>query len=190
MKPVGRALAATLLAFALADCSGGGAAPSVATPTSVAGSLELRFPTTSPAASTSASKVHTQFLSPSTDSVSIAVSDVAAPIIANVANNSPDCATTADGRTCTIAIAAPPGNVTFTVTLYDGANATGKKLGTGTATQSIVPGTPYTVAIGVTGIAGSVQITAGQNAFIPGTPSSTTVTVAVKDADGNTIAGS
>jgi len=189
MTPVGRALAATLLAFALADCSGGGAAPGATTPSSVAGSLELRFPATAPAASTSASKIRPQFLSPSTESVSIAISGVAAPIIANVANNSPDCTTTGNGRTCTIAITAPPGNVTFTVTLYDGANGTGKKLGTGTATQAIVAGTPYTVAIGVTGIAGSVAITAGQIAFIPGTPSSTTVIVAVKDADGNAISG-
>jgi virginiamycin B lyase len=76
------------------------------------------------------------------------------------------------------------------VTLYDGPNATGKKLGTGTATQTIVSGTPYTVAIGVTGIAGSVAITAAQVAFVPGTASSTPVTVVVKDADGNTITGS
>jgi streptogramin lyase len=188
MTPVGRALAASLLASALADCSGGGAAPN-APPTSVAGSVELRFPPAAPAPSTTTSSKRRQFLSPSTASVSIAISGVTAPVIANVANNSPDCTTAGNGRTCTVAVSAPPGAVTFTVTLYDGANATGKKLGTGTATQAIVSGAPYTVAIGVTGIAGSVQIAAAQVAFIPGTPSSTTVTVAVKDADGNTISG-
>jgi streptogramin lyase len=190
MTRVGRALAASLLASTLADCSGGGSAPNAPSPTTVAGSVELHFPASSPAASTSASNVRRQFLSPSTASVSIAISGVTAPVIANVAANSPDCAAAANGRTCTIAISAPPGTaVTFTVTLYDGPNATGKKLGTGTATQAIATGAPFTVAIGVTGIAGSVLITAAQVAFIPGTASTTTVTVVVKDADGNTIAG-
>jgi hypothetical protein len=176
------------LAIALASCSGGGNAALPSGPTQVDGSLRLSIPNTTVTASTS-DRRRPQYVSPSAASVSIAVTGVAAPVVANVAANSPACAAVPGGRSCNVAVEAPTGSVTFTVTLYDGANATGNVLGRGTATQTISSGAPFAVALGVDGVAGALSVTAGQATFIAGTAATTPVAVALKDADGNTISG-
>jgi sugar lactone lactonase YvrE len=176
------------LAIVLASCSGGGNAPLAPGPTQVDGTLRLTIPTAT-AATSASDRRRPQYLSPSAESVSIAVTGVAAPVVANVAANSPACAAVPGGRSCNVNVEAPTGSVTFTVTLYDGANATGNVLGRGTATETIAAGTPFAVALGVEGVAGALAVTAGQATFTAGTAATTPVTVALKDADGNTITG-
>ncbi len=184
---VGVALGALLLA----SCSGGGASSSA--PQAQAferGTVAMTFPAAATSAtSSSASRKRPQFLSPSTASVSIAVTGVAASVIASVAANSPNCTAAGAGRTCTVTVSAPVGSSLFTVKLYDGANATGNLLGTGTGTATVASGSPFTVAIGVTGVAGSIAITATQATFVPGTAATTPLKVALDDADGNVITG-
>ncbi len=183
-----RSAAVATLAIGLASCSGGGNAPLSPGPTQVDGTVKLTIPN-APASASSSDRTRPQFLSPSAASVSITVTGVTAPVVANVAANSPTCTAVAGGRSCNVDVEAPTGSVTFTVTLYDGANATGNVLGRGTATQTIASGAPFTVALGVQGVAGSISVAAGQATFTAGTAATTPVTVALKDADGNTIAG-
>ncbi len=184
MRPVPIAM----LAIVLASCSGGGNAPLSPGPTQVNGTLKLTIPNAT-AAATSSDRRRPQYLSPSAASVSVTVTGVAAPVVANVAATSPACAAVPGGRSCNVAVEAPTGTVTFAVTLYDGANATGNVLGRGTATQTISSGAPFAVALGVEGVAGTLSVTAGQATFVAGTAATTPVTVAIKDADGNTITG-
>jgi len=149
------------------------------------GTLAMTF-----ARANQSARTRRDFLSPSTASISVAITGVATPVIADVASGSPNCTATAAGRTCTVAIsAAPVGTDTFNVTLYDGPNATGNKLGTGSATQAVVAGSPFSVAIVAAGIASSLGLSAARTSFTPGTAATTALTLTVKDADGNTIAG-
>jgi len=183
------AVGVVLGALLLASCSGGGASSGgVQAQAFERGTVAMTFPPVV-TSSSSASRKRPQFLSPSTASVSIAVTGVAAPVIASVAANSPNCTAVGAGRACTVTVSAPVGSSIFTVKLYDGANATGNLLGTGTGTATVTSGSPFTVAIGVTGVAGSIDITATQATFVPGTAATTPLTVTLHDADGNVITG-
>ncbi len=130
-----------------------------------------------------------RFLSPSTSSVSIAVSGVAQPVVADVSATSKICTTSGTTRTCTIPVNAPAGSVTFTATLYDGPNATGKVLGTGSVTQTIVAGSPFNVTLPVSGVPGAITVSTSVTAFAAGSAATTPVAVTVADPDGNVISG-
>jgi streptogramin lyase len=187
------ALAAfAMFSQALSGCSGGGANGMPADPLQ-SGTLSLTLgapaSSSSAAATSSAAKERRQFLSPSAQSVKVAVTGVPTAVVANVASGSPNCTGSGPTRTCTIDVSAPSGSVTFTVTLYDAPGATGNKLGTGTATQTIVKGSPFTVAIGVLGNVATVQLLAATTEFTAGTAATTPLTVNAYDADGNLISG-
>jgi hypothetical protein len=126
-----------------------------------------------------------QFVSASVASVGIVVNGGAATF-ANVSATSSLCVTTSSGRSCTIPLSAPAGSITFAFTLYDGANGSGNVLGTGTATQTVVIGTPYTISVAVNGTIASLAVSVPA---IDVGPTSEPVTVTAKDADGNTIIG-
>ncbi len=172
-------------AFALTACGGGGA--SAPAPQAVAaqeaGKLVLVIPSASPASALRSPK----YISPSALSIEIAVSGAAATI-ANIGQSAPDCTTTQSGLSCTIPLVAPAGHDTFTFTQYAGANATGAVLGTGTATLTVVAGTPFVLAATLNGTVGSISLALGT---LPaaGSPGSTTLTVTAEDAAGNVIVG-
>jgi hypothetical protein len=184
MRGLQRTLALSALC-GLGACSGGG---STATPQGSAarGNLVLIFPNaTAPAARAK----RPLFLSPSAMSVSISVSGIAQPVVADVTASSPQCGATESGRTCSIGVAAPVGTDTFTATLYAGANATGAVLGTGSAVQQISAGAPFSVTLGVAGDAASIALSVAQKTFTAGVKASTTITVVASDAGGNVITG-
>ena len=93
--------------------------------------------------------------------------------------------TAGGGRSCTIAIRAPHGTDTFTVTIYAGAGGTGAVLGVGTST-AIVGSAGFTVPVGVDGVPASLEVTAGATTFTTGTAGTTPISVTAIDADGTT----
>jgi virginiamycin B lyase len=180
-----RRLSAFAAVVVLAGCSGGGTSPRTMAP--VAGPVNGTLSLTLGAPPASHAR-RVKFLSPSAQSVSIAVTGIAAPVVADVSATSPACSGSPGARVCAIPLAAPVGTDTFTVTLYDGPNATGNQLGTGTAAQQVTTA-GFSVAIGVSGIAAAIQVMALQSIFTAGQPATTSITVPAQDSDGNTITG-
>ncbi len=171
--------------LALSGCGGGGgsSAPSPHVSAQQAGRVVLAIPAATPASVARTPK----YISPSAVSIAIAVAG-AATIVADISPSSPDCTTTQSGRSCTIPLVAPAGHDTFTFTQYAAANATGAVLGTGTATLTVVAGTPFVLGATLNGTVGSVALALGTIPPI-GTPGSTTLTVTAEDAAGNVIIG-
>jgi len=181
-----RRLLALACLLALAACSGGGTSPRTTTPAGApveTGTLSLTL-----GAPSASSARRPKFLSPSAQSVSITVTGIAAPVIADVSATSPVCSGSPGSRVCAIPLSAPVGTDTFTATLYDGPNATGNQLGTGSGVQQVTTA-GFSVAIGVSGIAAMIQVMALQSIFMTGQPATTSVTVTAQDSDGNTITG-
>ena len=179
--------ALVLIAALTAACGGGSA---VAPGRQQAGSLtsgtaQLAIPNRT--ASSSASR-SAQFISASAVSVGIAI-DGASPIFASVAASSSACTATSTGRTCAIPVSAPAGNATFAFTLYDAANGGGNALGSGSATQVVVSGTPFTLGVVVNGMVASVVLSVSPSSLTMGTVGTATISATAKDADGNTIIG-
>jgi hypothetical protein len=128
-----------------------------------------------------------QYISPSAVSLSITVNG-GAPTIADISGSSPNCTTTGASRVCTVPLQAPAGNDTFTFGQYDGPNATGHLLGSGTATASVVAGQPFQIQATLDGTAASIALSIG--ALPPaGVPGTAALTVTARDAAGNTIIG-
>ena len=96
------------------------------------------------------------------------------------------CTAAAGGRSCSVPLSALPGLATFTFSLYDAAGGAGKLLGSGTATFTVVAGTPFVVPVTLNGVVSSVTVTL-PTAFSAGAASSLPVVVMAKDPDGNTI---
>ncbi len=172
-------------AFALTACGGGGSStPAPRSPaTQENGKVVLAIPN----ASTASSSRSPKYISPSALSIAIAVNGGSATV-ADISQNSTDCTTTQNGRTCTIPLTAPAGHDTFTFTQYAGANATGAVLGSGTTALTVTAGTPFVLAATLNGTVGSIQLSLGT---IPpaGTPGTATLTVQADDAAGNVIIG-
>ncbi len=175
--------------IALAACSGGGgsgtpnAGPSSGPgPVSTArqqGQLKIVFP------AHRTSGVHRAFLSPSAATLVITITG-APTITADVSPTSQSCTPGVNGsRTCEIAIAAPAGSDTFTLTLSD---ASGVLLGQGSVTQSIT-GPNFIVNVTVGGVIASIHIVASVQPFNVNVPSSIALEYAALDADLNTIIG-
>jgi sugar lactone lactonase YvrE len=167
----------------LAGCGGGGSStPAVRTSALVAGKLVLTI--SQPPASAARKP---QYISQSAVSVSIAVNG-GAPQIADISGTSPNCMATELGRICTVPLQAPVGNDTFAIAQYDGANATGHLLGSGTAMTTVVAGQPFVVQAVLNGVAASFQLNLGP---IPpsGVPGATTLSVVALDPAGSTIIG-
>jgi len=129
------------------------------------------------------------FISPSVSSVSITVTGIAQAVVVSLAPGSPQCSTTGDTRTCTVALKAPIGVDTFTATIYAGPNATGPVLGIGTTVLDITSTSGFSITISVSGSTASVRLSAARTQFTVGVPATTTITVDALDADGNLIAG-
>jgi hypothetical protein len=171
-------------ALTLSACGGGGtSSPAPSSSALVAGRVVLTIAQTSGAAAAR----KPQYISPSAVSVSIVVNG-GAPTIADISATSPDCTTSGQSRVCTIPLQAPVGNDTFTFNQYDGANATGHLLGSGTATATVVAGQAFQIAATLNGTVASITLSIG--ALPPaGAPGTAALTVTAKDAAGDTIVG-
>jgi hypothetical protein len=201
-----RCLVAVLVVL-LAACSGGGttvpAASSGRSSNAVltATSLKIVIPH---AASTSSQARTPQYISSSTQSLTLNVTPASRttpvtgfPITANLTTTSPGCTTTSNATVCVTTLTLIPGTYDATVTTFDAANGTGIQL---SAAQDV----PFTVVLNqansislvLGGTPASIQIVAGTNVTLahpayftlPGNASGAIEAYGV-DADGNTIVG-
>ena len=174
-------VASGAIALVASGCSGGGGAPPAAPGVAL---LNGVVSLTIPAKSTAATRRSVEFISSLATSVTIAVTG-APTVVADVSATSPNCVGTAGGRSCKIAITAPAGSDTFTVTIYGGAGGTGLVLGVGTSNVT-VSASSFAVPVGIDGVPASLTITAGTTTFASGTAATTPITVTAIDADGTT----
>jgi hypothetical protein len=131
------------------------------------------------------SRHHGDYISASTKSASIAVGS-AAPVIVGLTPTSKGCSTTTP-LTCTVAFSVLPGSRTFTVTLFDGLNATGKQLSVGTATETIAAGKVNAISVVCNGVVASLALSLSQPSPTIGLAQTIPLAVTALDADGNTI---
>lgn len=172
-----------LTIFALAACGGGSGRSPVPSTGSAQQSSSAVFKLSIPARTTAHSP---HYVSPNTQSLTIAVNGAAPSVTQNVTSASGGCASSGGGITCSVPVTAPVGSDTFTVTLYSGTNAGGSKLATGSVT-AMIGSAPTSVDITLDGVVDSVTITLGNNMPTAGSAATIPVTVTAKDASGATI---
>ncbi len=175
--------AAALAALVLSACGGGGSVNRAGTglppigapaPTSPSQEMSVSFRIVVPSASTSAAQArHAAYVSPSTQSATIAV---------GAATSTVNCTSVCSGT-----VNAPIGNDTFTIKLFSGVNGGGSLLSTGSLTQAIVANQANQVNATVNGVVASLVLTGPT--VTPGAAGSATLAFAARDAQGNTIVG-
>jgi hypothetical protein len=186
---------ASLCAALIVACSGGGGAPSLGTPAgSGARPSTYAFTISVPPPSTaSASQRKAAYFSPSTQSLRIDVSYVntSSPpttVVAGLAAGASNCsATDTGGLTCTVNVTVQDGALSFTLTTFDGPNATGHSLSTATVAVPAPSGAVTPVNVTMSGVIAALRL-----AFLGGTPTlgqagTFTLIITGLDADGNVI---
>ena len=176
---------AGLLCFALAaaGCGGGGTA-AVRPPQSPSGAktasvtLTIVIPQ-----GTSSKQRRPAFLSPAVKSVSVTITGPAP----GGSTSGPFVGNCSSGGFCSQTVDAPIGQDTFSVSLYDGLNATGKLLSSGSATVTISAAQTNTVTITFNPVVGAATATLASSVLV-GTASSIPVALVAADPDGATIA--
>jgi len=190
---------------ALAACGHGastippGPNPSASAAPSANARGTANFRITIPAKTTTASHRTPAYVSPATQSMTVAISGSASSMqTVNLTPTSSGCSSTLATTQCTLTIALAPGTYTAVVTTYDGLNAAGNVLSSGQNVNfTVVAGTTNTVALTLSGIPHAI-IVAPQSAGITqvnptnlrmvGFATQKALIVAT-DADGNIIVG-
>lgn len=162
------------------------------------GTMDFTFTIPAPAAS------HPRYVSPSTKSTVIAVYNkthvtLLATVKANLLKGSHGCVAGATALKCTVAVAAPAGNDTFDVVLYDATGGTGKVLSAlKYVPYTVIAGKTATLALAYGGYAASIAAIPVTSAGLTGSlPGGFTIVGSApqkmqfvpKDADGNLILG-
>ena len=187
-----RILGATLFAGVLAACSGGNGG-SIAPPRPVAAptapthtKVNVSFNILVPGRSTTMSQRNTKYVGAATQSATIAVS-------ASGSNTQLTSQTVTCTVTCSATVSLDPGTYSFSVSLYNGANATGALLSFGTASKSIVAGVANTVNLSFTGSVASTRILisgpSGDGPLANGAAATAGIILEALDASGNLIVG-
>ncbi|MDQ2817897.1 MAG: hypothetical protein M3T49_06755, partial [Candidatus Eremiobacteraeota bacterium] len=181
----------TIAALALSACSGPSAVMPLRTGQTTAPNSIARFTITVPSAVHALSVGRApQYVSASTQSVSIAVDGAANPTIANLSASSPGCATPAGAAlNCKLSVVAPVGSDTFSVVTYDRANGSGKALSKAAISATITANHLNNIGLILNGIVASIQLALSNPAPRQGTALSIGLTVDAMDADGNVIIG-
>lgn len=174
----------------IAGCSGGlpstahlapASTPAPIAPASPGATAQVTFsivPTKVPASM----RRQPRYVSYATQSAAIAITGTGAATTTTTIN--------CTNGTCSGTVNAPVGTDTFSVKLYDQPNGAGSLLSSGSTTKTIVQNQANSVFITFDGIPASVQYITLSNGSPPiGSPSTSTVTAAVADADGYTIVG-
>jgi streptogramin lyase/predicted small lipoprotein YifL len=181
----------------LAACGGGGghavppaafapAASATQSAKSAAGSVTLRI--TIPGTTTAAQlRRAPAYVSPSTQSMAVAVNG-GSPTNINLTTGSPNCVS-ASTLTCSATIAAPVGNDTFVVTLYDATGGTGHALATKTLAQTVTANTVNTIPLVLNGVVNSIGVVLATQTVPAGVATSVPVIVNAYDAQNNIIVG-
>jgi streptogramin lyase len=174
--------AAALIGLLATGCSGGGSSSGAApvpgapsAPKSPSGTAQVTFTMHWPAGSTSAVRRAPAYVPATARSVSISVNGGTPQYL-----NSPSS---------TLVIVAPLGSDTFTFQTYDEQNGQGNVLSRASVTQTILNDVANTVSATLNGVVAALTISLSNPSPNAGVPATVTVSVAAKDADGNTIVG-
>jgi hypothetical protein len=130
---------------------------------------------------------HRAFLSSGAQSVSVTVNGGTATIV-----NLTNCSASADNlsKVCPIVgVTAPAGTDTVVVSAYDGNNAGGSLLGSGSVTSSVTAGQTTPVSISLDGQPSSVDLQLSNSVPPTGTSAALSLSVAAHDAQGYYIVG-
>jgi hypothetical protein len=189
-----------LLAFGTTGCGGGSAIPPAHASAAASSDGTLKLAITIPAKTAASAMRRPAYISPSTQSITIAITGTAAQTVtANLTPTSTGCSSTLASTVCTLTLVLSPGTYNAAVSTFDGANATGNELSAGQDIGfAIVAGTTNTIKIVLNGIPASLTLLPATAAIVAtGGPTSFTLNGIVPgklqaealDADGNIIAG-
>jgi virginiamycin B lyase len=136
-------------------------------------------------------RMHPEYISPSTQSMSLNASGQPNQIF-NLTPSSAGCSTSESTGylTCTETAFFPSGQQTIQIYLYDQQNGTGNQLSAATTSVNIAEGGTTTIPITLDGIPSTAKVllNGSATASVPvGTPTSIPVTVDAYDADNNLI---
>ncbi|MEA2785004.1 MAG: virginiamycin lyase [Candidatus Eremiobacteraeota bacterium] len=180
-------------AVALSGCGGGGA--SVAPPAPRGGDRALTtisFVIRVPAGTSTASRGRRPaYVSPSTQSLTIANSTGTILVTANLTPQSAGCTapTASTPLTCTASASVPSGTNTLTIATYDAPGATGKKLAVAALQVTGAANGPTTINLTLSGIVASLTLALDPPALPSGTAARSAVLLNALDPDGNVIVG-
>jgi hypothetical protein len=189
-----------LLAFLTTGCGGGSAVPSTHAPAGASSDGTLKIAITIPAKSAASALRRPAYISPSTQSITVAITGTATQTVtANLTPTSSGCSSTLASTVCVLTLALGPGTYNAAVSTFDGANATGNELSAGQNIGfTIVAGAANTINIVLNGIPANLTLVPASGAMVAtGGPTSFTLNGIVPgtlqaealDADGNIIAG-
>jgi len=183
-------LVALSLALVLSACGGGGGgggssvAPAGGGGVAPAGSASLAEASvtiTIPAVTASSAARRPQYVSAATNSMTIS-SDSGTSVV-SLAPTSPNCSTVNGGRSCAVQLNLPTGaSVPFTVRTFASSDGSGTPLSIAVAASAIVPNQVNTLSLTLNAVLNSLQVVVASPAFAAGAPSSTNVTVNLRDA--------
>jgi|GEM_PF-4371684 len=191
---VRRVISVAALAVALYGCGGGGASVSPVTP----GALGDRAPATLtfvirvPSSTSIAAKLRRPaYVSPSTQSLTIANSSGTVLVTANLTPQSAGCTapTATTPLTCTVSATVPSGTNTLTIASYDAPGATGKKVAVAALQVTAAASGPTTINLTLSGIVASLTLALDPPALPSGTAARSALLLNALDPDGNIIIG-
>jgi virginiamycin B lyase len=180
-------------AAALSGCGGGGTSVAPSTPgggdrvvTTI--SFVIRVPS---GTSTAARLRRPAYVSPSTQSLTIANSTGTVLVTANLTPQSAGCTapTASTPLTCTASASVPSGTNTLTIATYDAPGATGKKLAVAALQVTGAANGPTTINLTLSGIVASLALALDPPALPSGTAARSAVLLNALDPDGNIIVG-
>jgi hypothetical protein len=192
-----------LIVLTVAGCGGGSTGLPAPQPTAgiTAHTAQVDVVITIPKTSAAPSRVRPHYISPSTQSLTLAVMQGGVPVINETANLTPTssgCSSTLASTVCTLTLALDPGNYTATITTYDQSLGAGNVLSEGqNIAFTVVAGTNNQIELTLSGVPASYVVspqnlvTSGSFAHgftIAGMQAQSFI-VAALDADGNYIVG-
>ncbi len=142
----------------------------------------------------SARRLHPLFIVPQIESITLSVSAPGSPstsVTSNVVCAPAAPPATAPSCTLTATVLAPVQKQdTFTIVAYDGADASGNELSTGSTVYPVSAGQQLQIPVVLNGtVASIVAVTVGNPNPVTGSSASSPVSVTAADADGNVIVG-
>jgi hypothetical protein len=201
MKKLHALLLTALAATTLSACGGGGggnAVPSIMQNSH--GSAAATFVLTIPAATQSSAR-SPKYVSPNTQSVTIAsttalslpagspCSGSGSSVTCNTTGTSSGCTSAGATLTCSFNLIAQVGSDQFTLTMFSGTNASGSTLSSGSVSSTVSASGPNNIAVTMNGVVDSVAIALANASPATGASATIPVTVTAKDPSGATIVG-
>jgi virginiamycin B lyase len=181
------------LAALLSGCGGGGASVAPATPGAgdrapATISFVIRVPS---GTSTAARLRRPAYVSPSTQSLTIANSSGTVLVTANLTPQSAGCTapTATTPLTCTVSATVPSGTNTLTIASYDAPGATGTKVAVAALQVTAAASGPTTINLTLSGIVASLALALDPAALPTGTAARSALILNALDPDGNIIVG-